>query len=128
MTKDLNHPINVGAPMPTTPKNKLSLFADYTAKRGMLAGFGGGLGVRYNSASAGSLPSGTFPGVPGVETIVTGKATLFDAILHYDAPRFRIAINGSNIFDKDYVARCTGLYGCVYGAGRKVVATLTAKF
>jgi iron complex outermembrane receptor protein len=114
--------------MPTTPKHKLSLFADYTIAHGALAGFGGGAGVRYNSSSAGSLPSGTFPGVGFAPTIVTGKATLFDAILHYDQPRFRIALNGSNIFDKNYVARCTGLYGCVYGASRQVLLTLTGKF
>lgn len=125
-----NAPGDVGFPLPTTPKHKASIFADYTVKRGMLAGFGLGAGVRYNSASAGSLPSGTFPAVPAIfgPTVVTGKATLFDAIIHYDTPRFRIAVNASNIFDKDYVARCTGLYGCVYGAGRQVIATLTGKF
>lgn len=123
-----NAPEDVGYPLPTTPKNKLSLFADYTLKRGVLAGLGGGLGVRYNSASAGTLPSGTYPGVGFAPTVVTGKATLFDAIIHYDQPRFRIAINASNLFDKEYVARCTGLYGCVYGAGRQVIATLTGKF
>jgi iron complex outermembrane receptor protein len=128
VTSNPNNPEDVGFPLPTTPKHKLSLFADYTIKHGVLAGFGGGAGVRYNSASAGSLPSGTFPAVPFGPTIVTGKATLFDAILHYDTPRFRIAVNASNLFDKDYVARCTGLYGCVYGAGRQVIATLTGKF
>ena len=122
------HAADLGAPMPTTPKSKLSLFADYTVKRGLLAGFGGGAGIRYNSASAGSLPSATFLPAGLGPTIVTGKVTLFDAILHYDQPRFRIAINASNLFDKDYVARCTGLYGCVYGAGRQVIATLTGKF
>jgi iron complex outermembrane receptor protein len=122
------HAADLGAPMPTTPKHKLSMFADYTFKRGLLAGFGGGAGVRYNSSSAGSLPSGTFLPAALGPTIVTGKATLFDAMLHYDTPRFRFAINGSNIFDKNYVARCTGLYGCVYGAGRQVIATLTGKF
>lgn len=125
---DALHALDLGAPMPTTPKHKLSLFADYTIRHGALAGFGGGAGVRYNSASAGSLPSGTFLPAALGPTIVTGKATLFDAILHYDTPRFRIAVNASNLFDKDYVARCTGLYGCVYGAGRQVIATLTGKF
>lgn len=122
------HAADLGAPMPTTPKHKLSLFADYTIKHGVLAGFGGGAGVRYNSSSAGSLPSATFLPAGLGPTIVTGQATLFDAILHYDTPRFRIAVNASNLFDKDYVARCTGLYGCVYGAGRQVIATLTGKF
>ena len=128
VTSNPNAPQDVGYPLPTTPKHKLSLFADYTIKHGMLAGLGGGAGLRYNSSSAGTLPSGTFPGVGFAPTIVTGKATLFDAIIHYDQPRFRIAVNASNLFDKNYVARCTGLYGCVYGAGRQVIATLTGKF
>jgi iron complex outermembrane receptor protein len=128
VTSNPNAPEDVGFPLPTTPKHKLSLFADYTIKHGLLAGFGGGAGVRYTSSSAGSLPSGTFPAVPIGPTVVTGAATLFDAILHYDTPRFRFAVNASNLFDKNYVARCTGLYGCVYGAGRQVIATLTGKF
>lgn len=128
VTSNPNAPEDIGFPLPTTPKHKLSLFADYTIKHGLLAGFGGGAGVRYTSSSAGSLPSGTFPAVPIGPTVVTGAATLFDAILHYDTPRFRFAINASNLFDKNYVARCTGLYGCVYGAGRQVIATLTGKF
>ncbi|HEV8408651.1 MAG TPA: TonB-dependent receptor, partial [Sphingomicrobium sp.] len=128
VTNNPNAPQDVGFPLPTTPKHKLSLFADYTIKHGMLAGLGGGAGVRYNSSSAGTLPSGTFPAVPFGPTIVTGAATLFDAIIHYDTPRFRVAVNASNLFDKNYVARCTGLYGCVYGAGRQVIVTLTGKF
>ena len=119
---------DIGAQLPVTPKHKLSLFADYTIAHGMLAGLGGGAGVRYNSSSPGTLPSGTFPGVGFAPTVVTGSATLFDAMLHYDQPRFRVALNVSNLFDKDYVARCTGLYGCVYGAGREAVLTLTGKF
>lgn len=118
ITSNPNEPSDVGFPLPTTPKHKASIFADYTAKSGTLAGFGLGAGVRYNSASSGALGA----------SIVTGEATLFDAIVHYDAPKFRIAVNASNLFDKDYIARCTGLYGCVYGAGRQVIATLTGKF
>ena len=125
---NVNAPGDVGAPLPTTPKHKASIFADYTLRHGTLAGFGFGAGVRYNSASAGSLPSGTFPVLVAGQAIVTGEATLFDAILHYDTPSLRFAVNGSNIFDKNYVARCTGLYGCVYGAGRQVIGTVTAKF
>ncbi|MEO9130580.1 MAG: TonB-dependent siderophore receptor [Sphingomonas sp.] len=118
VTSNPNEPSDVGFPLPTTPKHKASVFADYTAKHGSLAGFGLGAGVRYNSASSGALGA----------SIVTGEATLFDAIIHYDAPSYRIAVNGSNLFDKNYIARCTGPYGCVYGAGRQVIATLTAKF
>jgi iron complex outermembrane receptor protein len=113
----------IGAPLPTTPKNKLSLFADYTVQRGTLAGFGGGFGGRYDSISAGSLPG------PFNPLVYYGEAsTLFDAILHYDAPQWRLAVNGSNIFNKVYTARCAGPAGCTYGAGRQILGTVTWKF
>ncbi len=113
---------DIGAPLPTTPKNKASIFADYTFQHGGLAGFGGGGGVRYNSSSAGGLPSSSFP------YIVTGAVTLYDAIVHYDIPGWRFAVNASNLADKTYVARCTGAYGCVYGQGRQVLGTVTKRF
>jgi iron complex outermembrane receptor protein len=118
-----NEPLEVGAPLPVTPKHKASLFVDYTFQKGAIGGLGFGFGARYTSGSAGSLPGFFNPVVYYGEA-----ATLFDAIIHYDAPHFRIAVNGSNIFDRSYVARCTGVNGCAYGAGRQVIATLTGKF
>lgn len=113
----------LGAPLPTTPKHKASLFVDYNVQRGSLAGLGFGAGARYTSTSAGSLPGAFNPIVYFGES-----ATLFDAIIHYDTPGWRFAVNGSNIFDKEYVARCSGPAGCVYGAGRQVIGTVTKKF
>jgi iron complex outermembrane receptor protein len=113
----------IGQPLPTTPKHKFSLFSDYTVQRGPLAGFGFGAGARYTSDSAGSLPGLFNPVVYYGQT-----STLFDAILHYDLPEWRFAVNGSNIFDKVYVARCSGPAGCTYGAGRQVLGTVTWKF
>ncbi len=113
-----NDPTQIGGPMPTTPKNKASLFADYTLKDGAFGGLGFGLGVRYNSKSAGSFGGG----------IYSDSSTLFDAAIHYDTPQWRLALNGSNILDKKYVARCSGYVGCTYGAGQNWIATLTRKF
>lgn len=113
-----NNDAEVGGPMPTTPKDKLSLFADYTLKSGALGGLGFGLGVRYNSKSLGSYGAG----------IWGQQSTLFDAAIHYDTPAWRIALNGSNITDVKYVARCSGSVGCTYGAGQNWTATLTRKF
>jgi len=123
VTKDPSNPADIGAPLPTTPKNKVSLFADYTLHSGMAAGWGFGFGARYTAKSAGSLPG------PYNPVVYWGQqATLFDAIIHYDTPTWRFAINGSNIFDKKYVARCSSAAGCTYGAGENVIATLTRKF
>ena len=48
--------INLGAEMPNTPKWKASLFGNYNFQSGTLAGLEIGLGARYSSKSAGSLP------------------------------------------------------------------------
>ncbi len=118
-----NLPAEIGQPLPTTPKNKLSLFADYTLQHGSFAGLGFGLGGRYTSKSAGGLPT------IYSSTVYYGEAaTLFDAIIHYDTPQWRVALNGSNITDVKYVARCSGATGCTYGAGQSWIATLTRKF
>ena len=123
VTKNANFAGEVGAPLPVTPKHKVSLFADYSIQTGSFAGLGFGLGARYTSSSAGSLPG------PYNAIVYYGQqATLVDAIIHYDTPEWRFAVNGSNILDKKYVARCSGSVGCTYGAGESVIATLTRRF
>ena len=116
-------PAEEGAELPTTPKHKASLFVDYTFQQGSLAGLGFGFGGRYTSDSAGSLPGPFNPVVYFGES-----STLFDAAVHYDIPGWRFGINGSNIFDKTYVARCSGPAGCTYGAGRQIIGTVTKRF
>jgi len=113
-----NSTFEIGGPLPTTPKDKASLFADYTFKSGSLGGLGFGLGVRYNSKSLGSYGTG----------IYSDQSTLVDAAIHYDTPAWRFALNGSNITDVKYVARCSGTVGCTYGAGQNWTATVTRKF
>jgi iron complex outermembrane receptor protein len=81
------------------------------------------LGGRYNSESAGALPGPFNPVVYFGESV-----TLVDAIVHYDTPDWRFAINGSNLLDKQYVARCSGPAGCTYGAGLQVIGTVSRKF
>jgi len=116
-------PVEVGSPLPVTPKNKLSLFVDYTLKTGPLGGLGFGLGGRYTGSSAGSLPG------PFNPVVYDGQSsTLFDAMVHYDTPEWRFAFNGSNLFNREYVARCSGPAGCTYGAGRQVIGTVNWKF
>lgn len=123
VTKDANFPAAVGSPLVTTPKHKASLFVDYTIQRGMLGGLGFGAGVRYSGKSAGSLPGAFNPVV-----LFGESSTLFDAIIHYDTPDWRFAVNASNLFDKRYVPRCASLSNCTYGAGRDIKATITKKF
>jgi iron complex outermembrane receptor protein len=121
--KRSNVPDEVGQPLPVTPKHKASLFVDYTIQRGTLGGLGFGFGGRYTSSSAGSLPGAFNPVV-----LYSDNPVLFDAIIHYDTPNWRFAINGSNILDKRYVARCASFSNCNFGAARQVIGTVTRKF
>ncbi|MEZ5735470.1 MAG: TonB-dependent siderophore receptor [Novosphingobium sp.] len=121
--KESNTAEEIGEELPVTPKHKVSLFADYTFQRGSLGGLGFGFGGRYVSTSAGSLPGFFNPVV-----LYSDDPVLFDAIIHYDTPGWRFAVNGSNIFDKRYVARCASFSNCNFGAGRQVIGTVTKKF
>ncbi|MGD9810788.1 MAG: TonB-dependent siderophore receptor [Sphingobium sp.] len=109
---------DIGLRLPTQPKHKLSLFADYTLQAGALGGLGFGFGGRYLSSSYGD----------NANVYKMPSTTLFDAILHYDLPGWRFAVNGSNIFDKVYVGRCAGPANCIYGQARQVIGTVTKKF
>ena len=118
-----NVPAEIGQPLPTTPRHKASVFVNYDLQTGALKGLGLGGGARHTSSSAGSLPGAFNP------VVLYGQAaTLFDAIVSYDIPGWRLAVNGSNILDKRYVARCASTAACFYGAPRQVLATLTKKF
>ncbi len=108
------------------PNQQASLWADYTWHNGVLDGFGIGLGARYTGNTYGNQ-----------ENTWLGKAnayTVFDAAVHYDLGRLdnslkgaSVAINATNLLNKDYLSTCDGYY-CYYGDQRSVVASATYKF
>ena len=118
----------VGAELPVTPRHKASLFVGYNVQRGPLAGFGLGAGVRYTSSSAGSLPVDRSVFNPNPVVYRGEEATLFDALVSYDLPGWRLAVTGSNILDERYVARAAGPVSAFYGAPRQVLAVVTRRF
>lgn len=109
-----------GDPLPTMPEHKLTAFVDYTIYDGPLAGLGFGFGGRYLSESAGSLRSAF-----NDEVLYTKPTTIWDAIVHYDLDNWRFALNASNLFDKEYVGRCSAIANCIYGQGRQLIATVS---
>lgn len=109
---------DLGKQLVMTPKNKISLFADYTEQTGFFAGFGAGFGLRYLSESYGD----------GANTFRNAPVALYDAIIHYDIDKWRLQLNASNLFDKTYISRCTSTTQCFYGLRRNVLVTLTRNF
>ncbi|WP_367373217.1 TonB-dependent siderophore receptor [Pseudomonas lini] len=108
------------------PNQQASLWADYTWHNGVLDGFGIGAGARYTGNTYGDQGNTWL-----------GKAdayTVFDAAVHYDLGRLdnslkgaSLALNATNLFDKDYISTCDGFY-CYYGDQRSVVASASYKW
>jgi len=108
------------------PNQQASLWTDYTWHSGVLDGFGIGGGVRYTGNTYGDQGN-TWLGKANAYTV-------FDASVHYDLGRLdnslkgaSVAVNATNLFDKDYISTCDGFY-CYYGDQRSVVASATYKW
>ena len=105
----------------TVPQHQASLWADKTILEGKFAGLGFGAGVRYFGPTWGNAANTLLlPGYP-----------LVDAAIHYDLGEFnpkmagaRLALNASNLMNTQYVATCTSVSACFYGAERQVTLTL----
>ncbi len=110
---------NQGKGLPQVPGQMASIWSDYTFQQGWLEGFAIAGGVRHVSATWGD----------SANAIRVPAYTLFDASLRLDLERFgwrgaRLAVNGSNLANKRYVATCGSVASCYYGSGRNVLATL----
>ncbi|MBY8955731.1 TonB-dependent siderophore receptor [Pseudomonas sp. MIS38] len=118
--------VDKGNRLQLMPDQQASLWTDYTWHSGVLDGFGIGGGVRYTGNTYGDKANTWL-----------GKAdayTVFDASVHYDLGRLdnslkgaSVAVNATNLFDKDYISTCDGYY-CYYGDQRSVIASATYKW
>ncbi|MDB5993459.1 MAG: TonB-dependent receptor [Pseudomonas sp.] len=108
------------------PDQQASLWTDYTWHNGVLDGFGIGGGVRYTGNTYGDQGN--------TELGKANAYTVFDASVHYDLGRLdnslkgaSLALNATNLFDKEYISTCDSFY-CYYGDTRSVVASATYKW
>nr|WP_234358209.1 TonB-dependent siderophore receptor [Pseudomonas resinovorans] len=108
------------------PNRQASLWADYTWHDGVLDGFGIGAGARYTGNTYGDQAN--------TELGHADSYTVFDAAVHYDLGRLdssltgaSVALNATNLLDKDYISTCDGFY-CYYGDERSVVASASYKW
>lgn len=99
------------------PRNAGSVWADYKLTGTALAGLSLGGGVRYTGSTTDQS-----------NTLHVPPFTLIDAAVRYDfGPRhpdwrgLSLAINITNLFDKQYIQQCVN--GCYYGYRRSVIAT-----
>ena len=116
-SKDLNAAL-VGKVPTNTPSWFTSAWADYTLQSGPLAGFGFGGGVRYVGPSYADTAN----------TLEVPSYALFDAAVHYEWQRWRVALNVTNIADKIYVGSCSTPTACFYGDRRRALMTVAYKW
>lgn len=110
---------DLGKQIPLVPRNRVSLWGDYTLSAGVLRNLGFGLGVTYNSAVYGDS-SNVYKG---------NSATLWDAVVHYDLDtHWRFQITATNVFDKRYVSAVQSSMWAFYGNPRVVTGSVTYKF
>ncbi len=100
------------------PENFANAFFDYTIPVGALRGFGFGGGVRYFGRSF--ADTANLYRVPDY--------VLFDAQVHYNWDRWRLAVTATNLADRRYVSSCQAFNSCFYGDARRVLASLSYKW
>lgn len=103
------------------PEHNASVWARYQLQEGPLSGLGVGAGVRYLGSTWGN----------SANTYKVPSATLVDVMIDYDLGRLttslkgmQVALNVSNLFDKEYVASCLNDAWCWFGYQRTVKASL----
>ncbi|SDO90347.1 iron complex outermembrane recepter protein [Phyllobacterium sp. YR620] len=104
------------------PEHQAGLWAKYTFETGALEGLNVGSGVRYVGSTYGD----------NANLIKVDNYTLVDALISYEKNGWKGSLKASNIFDKEYYSTCSsddiGNPMCIYGEGRAIKATLSAKF
>ena len=93
------------------PEVQASLFTQYTFLDGALEGLALGGGVRYVGSSYADQ----------LNTLKVPDVALVDLKLGYKKNNWGVDLNVTNLFDKDYVSGCQGVYVCSYGEGRKAL-------
>lgn len=105
-------PVNV-------PRQMASLWGDYTFQEGSpVSGLGFGGGVRYLGDRYGD----------GANTLLSRPVGLVDAAVRYDFGKWRLSVNGKNLFDRVTVASCSSAVSCFYGERRTVIGGLTYRW
>lgn len=105
-----------------TPEHMASLWADYLLQGGPLDGLRLGAGTRYVGSTYGDAQN----------SFKVDSYVLVDAMVSYELGKLdaslkgvELALNASNLFDKEYVAGCFSDLGCQYGQQRTVYASVT---
>ncbi|MDO5057556.1 MAG: TonB-dependent siderophore receptor [Lautropia sp.] len=111
---------HVGKRLAAVPDWTVALWADHRWQGGELDGLSLGGGIRYIGASYGNETN----------TIHIPSHFLVDAAVRYDLDGLtgmpaRLALNASNLANRQFISTCTSAASCHFGSGRTITATLS---
>ena len=110
-----------GKQVGAVPRHQASGWVDYTFNDGPLTGLGLGAGVRFVGSTQAS----------NLDLFKVRDRTLADLAVRYvfgQDLRWKAALNINNVFDRTFVAQCSGASFCYYGARREVLASVGVRW
>ena len=112
----------VGKQVGAVPRNQASGWLDYAfPETTPLKGVSAGAGVRFVGSTQASNDN----------LFKVRDRTLADLAVRYNFgrdDRWKLAVNVNNLFDRTFVAQCSGASFCYYGARREVLASLGVRW
>lgn len=114
VTEDLN-PALIGNRPYLIPEHQAALWVEYLVTDGAMEGVSIGGGLRYQGESFADMAN----------TAKVPDAVVADAAIRYEKNGWGAALNVTNLFDKEYVKGCQGLFTCGYGDQRTVTLKLS---
>nr|WP_244483909.1 TonB-dependent siderophore receptor [Rhizobium sp. Root482] len=114
ITEDAN-PAFIGNRPYLIPEHQASVWLDYLVTDGPMEGVSVGGGLRYQGESFADMAN----------TATVPDAVVADAAIRYEKNGWGAALNVTNLFDKDYVKGCQGMFTCGYGDQRTITLKLS---
>ena len=97
------------------PEHQASMWLEYLVTDGALEGVSVGGGLRYQGESF----------ADNANTAKVPDALIADAAIRYEKNGWGAALNVTNLFDKNYVKGCQGMFTCGYGDQRTITLKLS---
>lgn len=115
-------------PISSVPMHQASAFGEKTFRLGEAAALRIGAGVRHVGPSTDAAAFYDLVPTGAIERLRTPGFTLVDALAAVEWGRWSLAVNATNLFDKNYYASCAPRQACGLGYARNIIGTLSYRF
>ena len=120
--------VEINTPLFNVPHNDLSFWTRYNFKAGALRGFGAGLGEIYVGSRVGGYPTVTAVGTYRSGILPMSAYSRTNLAFYYQWRKVSLALNVSNVFDKNYLASIRNVFTVIPGEPRKLTLSAHVPF